>query len=196
MRHLLLVLGFLFGLIGLPAASYFTVFRPTQNQIDRAKSEVQHMRSILEKLKEEAAKNEDFERANEELQKSVAFIEERLPTNQEIDNVVRQVSQLAIDSGLAPPGIKTNKPQPAGIYQEMPIDMETAGSFAGYQNFMVQLEKLPRVMRIHNMKIVGQDRMSSQQEKNAPEVKVSFTLSIYFQADQPESDDEVALADR
>jgi type IV pilus assembly protein PilO len=188
MRHLLLALGFLFGLIGLPTVSYFYVFRPTQNQIDRAKSEVQHMQSILEKLKEESAKNADFERANQELQQSVAFIEQRLPTNQEIDNVVRQVSQLAIDSGLQPPAIRTNKPIAAGIYKEMPIDMETAGSFAGYHNFLVQLEKLPRVMRIHNLKVLGQDRMA-QQNADTPEVKVTFTLSIYFQEEQAESDD-------
>lgn len=189
MKHLMLALGFLVCLLGLPAASYFTVFRPQNQEIARAKGEVAHMEALLEQLKAEAAKNADFERANQELKSSVAFIEQRLPTNQEIDNVVRQVSELAIASGLATPAIRTNKPVAFGMYMELPLEMETAGSFVGFHNFVQQVEALPRGMRLHSMRLQSQDRQSTN---DVPELRVAFTLSIYFQASKDE--EEVAMA--
>ncbi len=162
--------------VGLPVAAYFLVFRPMNAEIKHLKDEVQHRESLLGTLKAETARNADLERANLEIAESIRLIEARLPTNQEIDNVVRQVSDLAVESGLQPPGIKTGKALPAGLYMEQPLEMDTAGSFIGFRAFLARVEKLERVTRIHNMKI-------TEINKDEQEVKVSFTLSIYFQED-------------
>jgi Tfp pilus assembly protein PilO len=170
----LLSAGILTGLLGLPIASYLLVIRPQNREIDRAKQEVSHMRELLARLQEETAKNADFERANAEMAASIQFIEQRLPTNQEVDSVVRQVSDLAVAAGLTPPGIKSLKAVPAGLYMEQPLEMETQGTFIGFHSFLAQLEKLPRVTRIHDLKL-------QQQTTGQHELKSMFTLSIYFQ---------------
>jgi len=54
--------------------------------------------------------------------------------------------------------------------------METTGSFVGFRNFLSRVEKMERITRIHNMKI-------AEHNKDGAEVKVSFSLSIYFQDD-------------
>ncbi len=170
----LLGIGILTGVVGLPIASYVLVFKPTNKEIAKAREEVKHMQALLTKLKEEAAKRTDFEKANEQLANGIKVIEERLPTNQEIDSIVRQVSDLAVQAGLEPPAIKSNKPLPAGLYMEQPLDMETTGTFVGFHSFLAQVEKMPRVTRIHNLKITGN-------QVDGAELKASFTLSIYFQ---------------
>jgi Tfp pilus assembly protein PilO len=170
----LLGVGILIGVVGLPITSYLMVFKPTNKEIAKAREEVKHMEGLLSKLKEESAKRTDFEKANQQLADGIKVIEERLPTNQEIDSIVRQVSDLAVNSGLAPPAIKSNKPLPAGLYMEQPLDMETQGDFIGFHSFLAQVEKMPRVTRIHNLKITGN-------QVSGPELKATFTLSIYFQ---------------
>jgi type IV pilus assembly protein PilO len=181
----LLWVGVSVGALALPVASYFLVFRPQNAEINRAKGDVEHMRNLLTRLQEEAAKNADFERANQELAANIQTIERRLPTNQEVDAVVRQVSDLAVAAGMTSPAVKTNKPMPAGLYMEQPLEMETQGSFIGFHTFLAQLEKLPRVTRIHEMKLAAQ--LGDEHE-----LKATFTLSIYYQDDN--KSDEVASA--
>jgi type IV pilus assembly protein PilO len=174
--NMLLWVGVGVGVLGLPVASYFLVFKPQNSEISRAQGDVEHMRNLLARLQEEAAKNADFERANQELAQNIGIIEERLPASQEVDAVVRQVSDLAVAAGLASPAIKNNKPLPAGLYMEQPLEMETKGSFIGFHTFLAQVEKLPRVMRIHEFKLTGQPG-------DEAELKATFTLSIYSQED-------------
>lgn len=162
--------------VGLPVAAYFLVFRPMNAEVKHLKDEIGHRESLLAKLKEETARNADLERANLEIAESIRQIEARLPTNKEIDAIVRQVSDVAVESGLQPPSIKSAKAVPAGLYMEQPLEMETTGSFVGFRNFLSRVEKMERITRIHNMKI-------AEHNKDGAEVKVSFSLSIYFQDD-------------
>jgi type IV pilus assembly protein PilO len=160
--------------VGMPVASYFLVFRPQNREIDHAANDLQHKDALLVKLREETARNADLARANEEIKRSITVIEARLPSTKEVDSVVRQVSDLALASGLKAPSIKSAKPVPAALYMEQPLEMEVSGSFVGFFSFIAAVEKLPRIMRIHDMQITG--LLKDQEELNA-----KFTLSIYFQ---------------
>jgi type IV pilus assembly protein PilO len=170
LRGLLIVLI----LIGMPVASYFFVFKPQNTAIEAARKEVEHKAVLLSKLKEETARNSDLVKTNEELKKTVKAIEARLPSGKEIDGLVRQVSDLAVAAGLQPPAMKSLKPVPAALYMEQPIEMEVEGGFVGFFTFIAQVEKLPRITRIHDMKMTGLGRDDT-------ELKAEFTLSIYFQ---------------
>jgi len=160
--------------VGMPVASYYLVFKPQNKEIQRARSEVEHKEALLIKLQEETARNADLVRANEEIQRSVKMIEARLPSSRGVDALVRQVSDLAGRAGLQPPAMKSAKPMPAALYMEQPIDMEVQGNFIGFFTFLAAIEKLPRITRIHDMKITGM-------VKEGIELKAEFTLSIYFQ---------------
>lgn len=162
--------------IAMPIASWYWLFKPINAAINNDRSETQHREALLEKLQEETAKNTDLEHANEQIQASIRLIEARLPSNKEVDAVVRQVSNLAVDSNLAPPAMRSSKPIPSALYMEQPIEMETSGKFIDFFTFLAKVEKLPRIMRIHDLKIQGEAR-------DGVELKATFTLSIYFQDD-------------
>lgn len=170
----LIVIGIV---VGMPVASYYLVFRPQNREIERAKNDLQHKESLLIKLREETARNADLAKANEEIRRSVKLIEARLPSNKEIDAVVRQVSDLATVSGLRDPAIKSSRPVPAALYMEQPLELEVSGSFVGFFSFIAAVEKLPRITRIHDLKITGL-------LKDDAELQAQFTLSIYFQDEQ------------
>jgi type IV pilus assembly protein PilO len=160
--------------LGMPVASFFFVFRPLNREIAQAESEVKHKEELLSKLQEETARNQDLERTNAELQNSIKIIEARLPSNKEVDDVVRKVSDLASTYKLQAPSMKTGRPIKTALYMEQPIDMEVCGDFLGFFTFLASVEKLPRITRVHDLKITGQP-------KEGLELKAEFTLSIYFQ---------------
>ena len=103
-------------------------------------------------------------------------MESRLPTNKEIDGIIRQVSILAVDSGLGAPTLKTERSVAAAAYREQPLTMEIAGSWDGFYRFMQQIERLPRITRVVNMTMT--------RDKEADLVEVEFQLSIYFRQDE------------
>lgn len=169
-RELLLLLV----IVAIPVASWFLVFNPQNRRIAAKKSENEHKIELLERLRAETARNSDLQRANEETAATIRTIESRLPTNKEVDRIVRQVSTLAVDAGLESPGLKSAKPVNAALYMEQPLEMKTKGDFEGFYGFLIDLERLPRITRIPDMKLVRDTSGDGQ-------MKCEFTLSIYFQ---------------
>lgn len=161
-------------LLALPLLSWWLVFRPQNAEISQARMEIKHKSEMLDKLSATTSNNENLARQNEENHKKIEAIEARLPSSKEVDQVVRQVSELAVESGLEPPGIESDKPVAAATYMEQPLKMRISGDFNGFHSFLKRLEDLPRVTRIPDMKIT-----------RAPDVnghmRAEFTLSIYFQ---------------
>lgn len=165
--------------IGLPVSSYFFVFRPTNAKLSQDRKECEQKEKYLAKLDELSARDTDLTKANDDIARSIKLIEGRLPSGKDLDALVRQVSDLAVGAGLKSPAIKSARPQPAAMYMEQPLEMEVSGSFLGFWTFMAQVEKLPRITRVHDLKITA----SSGREE--VEMHAEFTLSIYFQEDKP-----------
>ena len=172
-RELVLFLAVLM----LPIVSYFLVFQPQSTNIEQAKGEIAHKREMLSLLRVETSRNEDLKNANEIIKDRIDEMEALLPSNKEMDLVVRQVSALAIEAGLTSPTLKSTKPVAAARFREQPLEMSTKGSFEGFYAFLLEIERLPRITRIVDMVI--KDSLEEDME-----ISAEFTLSIYFQADE------------
>ncbi|MEQ8770124.1 MAG: type 4a pilus biogenesis protein PilO [Phycisphaerales bacterium] len=159
----------------LPVGAYFVAFRPQNVQIEKDREELAHRRELLAKLRAETARNDDLERANAEIAGQIEKIESRLPTSKGVDQIVRQVSSLAVEAGLAPPSLKSMKPVAAARYREQPLELTTNGTFEGYYTFLQSLERLPRITRIVDLKM---------EEAKDGGIEFAFTLSIYFREDE------------
>lgn len=165
-------------LLALPLTSWWLVFRPQNAVINQAKLEIEHKRSLLLKVQERTVKNQDMARENEEIRKQIESIEARLPSNKEVDTVVRQVSDLAVEAGLDSPSIESDKPVAAAMYMEQPLKMKISGDFTGFHDFLRKVEEMDRITRINDMKIVRAPDINGH-------MKAEFTLSIYFQPEGP-----------
>ncbi|MCC6833270.1 MAG: type 4a pilus biogenesis protein PilO [Thermoleophilia bacterium] len=172
LRHIIVFLV----LLALPASSYFTVFKPQNKAIEAARQEIDHKRELLEKLREETARNADLARANEEIASRLTEIEARLPSSKELDLVVRRVSDIAVRCGLAAPVLNSATPVEAALYREQPLEMKITGTFDAYYKFLLEIEKMPRITRIPDLRM---QRVTTEDGV----MSVEFTLSIYFQED-------------
>lgn len=164
--------------LAIPVASYGLVFAPQNKEIGAANLEIAHRQDMLAKLRAETARNEDLADANKTIQESIAEIESRLPTGKEVDNIVRQISDLAVESGLTPPTFVSEDPIEAGTYWEQPLTVTTHGNFNGYYRFLQRLERLPRITRLPDFAL-------RRDSKKDGAVAIEFTLSIFFQEEHP-----------
>jgi type IV pilus assembly protein PilO len=166
-------------LAGIPVASYFAVFRPQNTQIESAKQEIEHKRSLLAKLREATAQSDDLAQANAQVRESIAAIEAKLPTTKEMDNILRQVATIAEKNRLRIPNFKKeDKALAAGLAMEQPIEVEITGNFDGFYSFLLELEQLPRITRVQDLEISRNGEVDG-------EMRAKLTLSIYYQAEAP-----------
>lgn len=161
-------------LVGIPVASYFLVFRPQNRDIKAARTEIEHKKGVLDKLRQESARSADLAKSNAEIEERIKQIEARLPSNKEVEQIVRQVADVCTASGLTFPEMKTNKAIKSATFMEQPIELSTEGNFTGFYDFVTKLEQLPRITKMTDLKL---RRLPNDNGK----LEAKFTLSIFYQ---------------
>lgn len=165
---------FIVVLLGLLACSYFMVWTKNEQRVALKERRIEEKQKALTDLERATAGVSDVDRKVEELQEAIKFFEKKLPQEREMDLILKEVWQMAEQNKLSTKTIRTMKSQRGSAYSELPIEMNLSGDFAGFYEFMLQLERLPRLTRVQNMIL---DKVNGQE--GAMQAKV--TLSIFFE---------------
>lgn len=167
-------IAFVAVMLGLLACSYFLVFTKAQQKVQAQERRIEEKQKALADLERATAGVADVDRKVEELQEAIKFFEKKLPQEREMDLILKEVWQMAEQNRLTTKTIRTMKSQRGAAYSEQPIEMNLSGDFAGFYEFMLHLERLPRLTRVQNMVL---DKINGQE--GAMEAKV--TMSIFFE---------------
>lgn len=174
---------FLIVLLAVPLASYFMVFKPQNAEIARAKAEIEMKQTMLDKLRAATAQTADLEQANAEIRKSIDAIEGKLPSNKELDTVLREVAVISEKCGLRVPKFKKTDKNAgtAGVAKEQPLELEITGDFDGFYRFLQDLERIPRITKIPDFKVTRSDEKKEGKSDSDGDIKASFTLTVFYQ---------------
>jgi type IV pilus assembly protein PilO len=199
MRLGLRELIFFIVLLTVPVGSFFYVFKPRNDQISEARKEIQVKQARLDSLAAVEAKIDDIGLAIEEGRDSIQLIEAKLPSEQDVQGLLQGVSQTAKRNKLNVKSFKSEKILPAALYMEQPIKVQMSGEFDGFYQFLLELENLPRITRIHQLKLERANGKGGPKDEDLPpgSMKAEFTLSIYFQPQaqqQAQQDSQAAHA--
>lgn len=162
-------------LLALPVASYFLVFQPRNRQIAQANQQVLERRQKLSKLETATRQVDDLGREIQRLESAIGHFENRLPAQQEVDVILRQVWEVAMRHQLMPQSVHTDKPILWPQYSQQPIRMTITGSFDGFYAFLIDLERLERITGISKLEV---KRVAATQPQP---LKFEFVLSIFFE---------------
>ena len=175
-------LAFVAVLMAVPIASYFFVFAPRNDEIAKARAEISAKNVRLENLRRLTSRIGDLGREIVEREEELERLNQKLPDREGVDRILEQVTQLAQKSNLAVRSVKGEKVVPAGMAMELPLKTTIEGNFDGYYQFLLDVEALPRITRVHQMKITKLG-MGPRDDANAMvggSMRAEFTLSIYF----------------
>lgn len=174
-RELLFVLL----LLGVPVAMYFFVFEPRNKQVAEVRAEIRQKQAKLDELQQATKRIPDLGKEIDRLHEAIDVIEQKLPDERKVDEVLKQVWELATRQRLTPKSVRTEKPLPTLNFSELPITMEIVGNFDGFYSFLLELEKMPRITQLPKMKL------SKVTVKDSSEgvMKADLVLSVFFEAD-------------
>lgn len=165
---------FLVLLLGVTYLAYRYMIKPANAGLSEQKARVQTKLDKLAEIEKTAVVVEDWGRQLEQLQEGIEFFESKLPPKSEIHKVLEQVTVIAQKQGLQPKTIRTMKKKNNSGYVEQPLRMELLGNFNSFYSFLLELEKLDRIMKIRELKLEKIRELEGQ-------IKTNFIVSIFFQ---------------
>jgi len=167
---------FVVAMVALLGCSYFFVFSKANAKRLTLEKAIKAKQVALVNLRSATSGIDDLGRKIDELQQAITFFESKLPQEKEVDKILKEVWQMAEANSLQTKTIKTLKSERGVNYSEQPITLSLAGDFSGFYSFMLQLEKLPRITRVTQMKL---EKISDQDGQ----MQAQMTLSIFFEPD-------------
>jgi type IV pilus assembly protein PilO len=161
-------------LFGVAIVGYQLMIKPANRNLSDTKGRLETKLSQLSKFGKAATAAEDLAKQLEELEEAIKFFENKLPPTSKIHEVLEQVTVIAQKQGLKPKTFRTLKKKNNSGYIEQPLKMELVGNFSSFYSFLLELEKLPRIIKIRELKLDKKKITDGQ-------ISADFVLSIFFQ---------------
>jgi type IV pilus assembly protein PilO len=165
----------IFGAIALVIAGalgYFLLIGGARTDRDALLQENEVRRAELLKAKADEANLRPFRAQAEALRKRLEEAKERLPSQREIPQVYRQVSDIATQSGL---GVSLFQPKPAedrDMLSEVPIAVTAECTYHQLGAFLERVGKMPRIVSLGEFRLIGIDKPTGT-------VRAELTLATY-----------------
>jgi len=149
---------------------------PKNKEIRALEIKISTQDNEIAKSQSKAGKLAEITAENERLGKRLGQLKEQLPEEKEVSGLLKQVSDLAIRSGLQ---VLLWKPEQrklhsSGIVYEIPVRVELSGGYHSLGYFFSSLARLNRIVNISDIKL-GE----SKPDKEGVKLKISFTATTF-----------------
>ncbi|MBI5378948.1 MAG: type 4a pilus biogenesis protein PilO [Nitrospirae bacterium] len=177
-----------FVVITLGYVYYAFVADPMRTEIKRLSAERTRLNNEVAVSETKVRNLDKIKKEYERLLAEFKTAEEKLPKEREVTGLLKQVSDLGIQAGLSFKLWKpeARKPDPGGLFEEIPIKVEVAGGYHNVGLFFHHIAKLQRLVNISDIKITDPKLV-----RNALEMKVTMTATT-FAALEKEKAEEIA----
>jgi len=122
-------------------------------ELDKAEQQELDLRVIFEKKAQQAANLEAYEKQLEEMRESFGAMLRQLPNKTEVADLLVDVSQTGLASGLEFELFQPQAENPREFYAELPIRIRVIGEYHEFGNFVSGVAALPRIVTLHNVSI-------------------------------------------
>jgi type IV pilus assembly protein PilO len=154
------------------ALGYFFLISGSRAERDALLEENEVRRAEVLKARADEANLRPFRVRAEVLRKQLEQAKERLPSEREIPQVYRQVSDLAAQSGL---GVSLFQPKAAedrDVLSEVPIAVTAECTYHQLGAFLERVGKMPRIVSLGEFRLIGIDKPTGT-------VRAEMTLATY-----------------
>ncbi|MDH5571166.1 MAG: type 4a pilus biogenesis protein PilO [Gammaproteobacteria bacterium] len=161
---------------------YFFDIKGQQELLDNSRrQELTLKESFVEKWKK-AANLEAYKLQMTEMEQSFGTMLRQLPSKTEIDDLLVDISQTGLASGINFKLFKPTKELHQDFYAEFPIQMEVTGDYHRFGRFVSGVAALPRIVTLHNIAI----KREGKNKEDSSNMSMSITAKTYRYLDENE----------
>ncbi|GIX46325.1 MAG: pilus assembly protein PilO [Candidatus Tectimicrobiota bacterium] len=140
------------------AGYYYVVYLPNAEAIARLREQIAAKEQTLRKHQKIAAKYDAFKAKVAELDAELRRALLQLPESKEIPDLIRQISDLGVQTGLEISLLRPQAEQQKTFYAEVPITVKVVGPYHAVGQFFDALARLPRIVSVSNVRMNAQTR--------------------------------------
>jgi type IV pilus assembly protein PilO len=153
------VILFLMG--GVIFLGYWFHTKDQMVNLKTAEDKEEGLKIIFETKAKQAANLEAYEKQLEEMRESFGAMLRQLPNQTEVADLLVDVSQTGLASGLEFELFQPRSEVPREFYAELPISIRVIGGYHEFGDFISGVAALPRIVTIHDVNIsrAGEGRL-------------------------------------
>jgi len=155
------------------ALGYFFLISGSRADRDTLLEENEVRRAEVLKAKADEANLRQYRAKAEAQRKQLEQAKERLPSEREIPQVYRQVSDLATQSGLGVSLFQPKAPEDRDVLSEVPIAVTAECTYHQLGAFLERVGKMPRIVSLGEFRLMGIDKPTGT-------VRAEMTLATYM----------------
>jgi len=122
-------------------------------QLERVEMKEVELRRTFQEKQAKAANLDAYKKQLEEMKQSFGAMLRQLPNKTEVAELLVDVSQTGLASGLEFELFKPQGEVPREFYAELPIKLTVTGQYHEFGDFISGLAALPRIVTIHDINI-------------------------------------------
>lgn len=164
-------------------AGYYLDIEGQLKRLDSVEGKETQLRQDFEVKQAKAANLDAYRKQLEEMKQSFGTMLRQLPNKTEVADLLVDVSQTGLASGLEFELFKPQAEVPREFYAELPIQIKVTGEYHEFGNFISGIAALPRIVTIHNVKIVQQNK----RDEFGSDLVLEATAKTYRYLDEEES---------
>lgn len=146
------------GLVFLALLYWYFLYQPYAEELSTLQEKIDAGRQTVEKYKQIAAKLEPLQAQVSDLEARLRVLLRELPETKEIPDLIRQISDLGVRTGLQISLIKPQPEQRREFYAEIPIQMRVQGQYHAVGRFFDDLAHLERIISVDSVQIEAANR--------------------------------------
>ena len=168
-------------------AGYYFDTESQLKRLDNVEKKEMQLRKDFEVKQAKAANLEAYRKQLEEMKQSFGTMLRQLPNRTEVAELLVDVSQTGLASGLEFELFKPQAEVPREFYAELPIQIKVTGEYHEFGNFISGLAALPRIVTIHNVRMSKQAAGQKQDGGEKSGLILEATAKTYRYLDEEES---------
>lgn len=134
------------------AGYWFDIKDQIQN-LERAEQKEAELKTTFEAKARKAANLTAYQQQLEEMKQSFGAMLRQLPNKTEVAELLVDISQTGLASGLEFELFKPQAEVPKDFYAELPISIKVKGTYHEFGNFVSGMAALPRIVTVHDINI-------------------------------------------
>ncbi|MCU7806799.1 MAG: type 4a pilus biogenesis protein PilO [Candidatus Thiodiazotropha sp. (ex Semelilucina semeliformis)] len=166
-------------------AGYYLDTESQLKRLENVEKKEMTLREDFELKQAKAANLDSYRKQLEEMKQSFGTMLRQLPNKTEVAELLVDVSQTGLASGLEFELFKPQAEVPREFYAELPIQLKVTGEYHEFGNFISGLAALPRIVTIHDVKITEQGKKGGKADKSS--LMLEATAKTYRYLDEEES---------
>lgn len=170
----------LFACVLMAVGGYYLDTEGQLQRLDSVVNKEKQLRQDFEDKQAKAANLKQYSVQMEEMKQSFGAMLRQLPNKTEVAELLVDVSQTGLASGLEFELFKPLAEVPREFYAELPIQIKVRGRYHEFGNFISGLATLPRIVTIHDIII-------SEQGKGNAGLLLEATAKTYRYLDEEEA---------